>query len=156
MSMLTEQLQELFIQRKWTLAIAESCTGGLICSKLTRRAGSSAYFLGGVVSYANSVKSKSLQVPAEMIEKLGAVSGPVALAMAQNVRKSLGSSWSIGVTGIAGPTGGNAHKPVGTVWFAISGPECEVTDHQVFKGDREKVQDQAVEHALKLLLQNAK
>jgi PncC family amidohydrolase len=152
----SQKVQELFLENKWTLSIAESCTGGLISSLLTRRAGASAYFIGSVVSYANSVKVKSLHVSQDLIKKWGAVSEPVALAMAQNVRKSLESTWGLSVTGIAGPTGGSKEKPVGTVWFAIVGPGVEVTDCQVFSGDREKVQNQAAEHAQVLLTLHAK
>ena len=151
-SKLTDDLQNLFIQKKWTLTIAESCTGGLVSSQLTRRAGSSAYFLGSVVSYANSVKTKLLSVDDALLKKWGAVSEPVALAMAQNLRKSLGSSWSLGVTGIAGPTGGSKEKPVGTVWIALASADGSLDARKFNCGnDRATIREWAAKCALGML-----
>lgn len=105
-----------------TLTTAESCTGGLVAQRLTSVAGSSAFFLGGVVSYSNELKHQLLGVPLEMLAEHGAVSEPVARAMARGVRDRYGSGYGLGITGIAGPGGGSAEKPVGTVHLTVSGP----------------------------------
>ncbi|WP_456371431.1 CinA family nicotinamide mononucleotide deamidase-related protein [Thermodesulfatator atlanticus] len=131
-----------------TLAVAESCTGGLIASRLTRIPGSSAYFERGVVTYSNQAKIEILGVPEEAINRHGAVSKPVALAMAEGVRKLSGTTYGIGVTGIAGPTGGSAQKPVGTVWIGFSCPEDTVAQCFLFPGERHLVQDYAASTAL--------
>ena len=104
--------------KNFTVCTAESCTGGNIAHQITLVAGSSAYYVGGVVSYANEVKINTLGVPAEYIEQNGAVSKPVVEAMAMGVRKITNSDYSIATSGIAGPGGGSAEKPVGTVWMA--------------------------------------
>src|SRR6185312_6072607 len=101
-----------------TLTAAESCTGGLLSQRVTSVAGSSDYFLGGAVTYSNELKTKLVGVPAEMIAEHGAVSEPVARAMAEGVRTHLGSDWGVGITGVAGPGGGTPEKPVGTVHIA--------------------------------------
>lgn len=106
----------------WTLGTAESCTGGLLAHYITTLAGSSAFFQGGVVSYANCVKRDLLGVPEEMLLAYGAVSEPVALAMAQGARRALGVDVAVSVTGIAGPSGGTEAKPVGTVYLAMASP----------------------------------
>jgi len=147
---------ERFLSKNWTLSTAESCTGGLLAATLAQRPGISSVFIGSCVTYANSAKRDLLQVPDDMLKSHGAVSGPVALAMAQNVRKSLKSSWSVSITGIAGPAGGSEEKPVGTVWFGISGPGIEATEKKLFKGDRLAIQKQAAEHALRFLLEQSK
>ena len=103
-----------------TIATAESCTGGLLAERLTRISGSSAYFLGGVVSYSNTLKSAWVDVPAEIIESRGAVSAEVAIALADGIRRRTGATLGVGITGVAGPTGGSPEKPVGTVHVAIA------------------------------------
>jgi PncC family amidohydrolase len=108
--------------KKWTLGVAESCTGGLLSHYITSLSGSSAFFLGGVVSYSNQVKRDLLGVPEEMLSTYGAVSEPVALAMAQGARRVLRVDVAASVTGIAGPLGGTESKPVGTVYIAVASP----------------------------------
>ena len=105
-----------------TVAVAESCTGGGIGAALAAIPGASDVFLGGVIAYANSVKQQLLGVPAALLDAHGAVSDPVALAMAEGTRRVTGASWGIAVTGVAGPGGGSADKPVGLVHIAIAGP----------------------------------
>lgn len=136
------------------LATAESCTGGLLAERITRVAGSSGWFLGGVVSYSNQLKERLLGVPAELLAAHGAVSRPVALAMAEGARASCGSDWALAITGIAGPEGGSEEKPVGTVHLALAGPGGEL-DHELrrFPGDRAAVRWQASQLALEMLRQ---
>lgn len=132
-----------------TLTVAESCTGGLLAERLTRIPGSSEYFLGGVVSYDNRIKSELLGIEPALIETHGAVSEPVAVAMAAGVRRALRSDYGIGITGVAGPGGGSEAKPVGTVHIALAGPGDLVEHHKVrFPGDRERVRSQSVQWAL--------
>lgn len=135
-----------------TLALAESCTGGLVSERLTRVPGSSDYVLGGAVTYTNELKTQLVGVPAGMIAEHGAVSEPVARAMAEGVRRALGSDYGIGVTGVAGPGGGSEAKPVGTVHIALAGPQGE-TDHRKvrFPGDRERVRWHSSQLALEML-----
>ncbi|MCT0203434.1 competence/damage-inducible protein A [Synechococcus sp. CS-602] len=114
---------ELLRQRGQTLAVAESCTGGGLGAALAGVAGASDVFLGGVISYSNRIKQELMEVPAGTLAAYGAVSDPVALAMAEGVRRRLGSDWAMAVTGIAGPGGGSADKPVGQVHFAVAGPD---------------------------------
>jgi nicotinamide-nucleotide amidase len=116
-----EIVGEMLRQRRLTIAVAESCTGGLVMSRLTDIPGSSAYVTGGVVAYSNEVKIALVGVPAALIEAHGAVSEPVAMAMADGIRERTGAHIGIGVTGIAGPGGGSEQKPVGTVAIAVSG-----------------------------------
>ena len=106
-----------------TLSTAESCTGGYVSHLITSVPGSSAYFIGGVVSYANAVKMEELGIPSDMLELNGAVSQPVVERMAQGVRQALKTDWSIALSGVAGPDGGTEEKPVGTVWMAVAGPD---------------------------------
>lgn len=113
---------EMLLQRGETLSSAESCTGGVVASKFTAMSGASAYFMGGVVSYDNSVKEGVLGVRRESLEKYGAVSEQVAREMAEGVRRLCGTTYGISTTGIAGPTGGTPDKPVGTVWMAVATP----------------------------------
>lgn len=136
-----------------TIATAESCTGGMIAARLTDRAGSSSYVLGGIVSYANEVKSGALGVPTELIAELGAVSEPVAAAMADGARAATGASVAVSTSGIAGPGGAVPGKPVGTVCFglAIEG-RATVTVTKRFHGDRAAVRLAATNFALHLVL----
>lgn len=139
-----------------TLSLAESCTGGLVSERLTRVPGSSDYFLGGAVTYTNELKSALVGVPPALIAAHGAVSEPVARAMAEGVRRALGSDWGIGITGVAGPGGGSEAKPVGTVHLALAGPGTSgegETDHRrvIFPGDREKIRWHASQLALEML-----
>jgi nicotinamide-nucleotide amidase len=135
-----------------SVATAESCTGGLVASRLTAVPGSSDYFVAGVVAYANQAKVTLLGVPEELLARHGAVSESVACALAAGARDWLGADYGIGITGVAGPGGGSDDKPVGTVHHAVAGPRGEVS-HRVarFPGDRERVRWQASQLALELL-----
>jgi nicotinamide-nucleotide amidase len=148
---LEEVVANALIANKSTISTAESCTGGLLAERLTRTPGSSAYFLGGVVSYSNELKSSWVDVPAEMIQAHGAVSAEVALALADGIRRRTGSTLGVGITGVAGPGGGTPEKPVGLVHIALTdgGPPRE---HAIrFPGDRERVRWQASQTALDLV-----
>ncbi|GAA4441603.1 competence/damage-inducible protein A [Ravibacter arvi] len=122
-----EKVGQLLAEKGATLATAESCTGGYIAHRITGIPGSSTYFLGGVVSYANEVKEAVLDVPSEYLKTYGAVSEQVAEAMAEGVRTRLGATFAISTTGIAGPGGGTEEKPVGTIWIACAGPQGTVS-----------------------------
>jgi nicotinamide-nucleotide amidase len=132
-------LARLFREKKVTLSLAESCTGGMIASRITAMAGSSAYFLEGNVTYSNEAKTRMLGVPAELIEQHGAVSAEVARAMAEGARKAAGSDLAVSVTGIAGPDGGTAEKPVGTVYIGIADATGCRAERFNFQGDRTRV-----------------
>lgn len=114
-----EAVQKLFIEKGWTLSCAESCTGGAVASRITQHPGSSGYFLGSIVSYANEVKTAALNVPEEMIEEHGAVSGEVVKQMVKGALELTGSDFALAVSGVAGPGGGTEQKPVGLVWCAV-------------------------------------
>lgn len=135
------------------MATAESCTGGLIAGACTDVSGSSDWFERGFVTYSNAAKTGLLGVPAELIEHQGAVSEPVARAMAAGARSHAPVQLAVAVTGVAGPTGGSADKPVGTVWFGWATPAGTFTEHQRFDGDRAAVRAATVRHALAGLLQ---
>ena len=134
-----------------TVAAAESCTGGLLGGRFTALAGSSDYYLGGVVSYANSVKRDVLGVPTELLETVGAVSPEAAAAMAQGVRRLTGATYGLSITGVAGPGGGTPEKPVGLVYLGCADAAGVVTRRQVFPGDRDAIRRWAVVAALHLL-----
>jgi len=134
-----------------TIATAESCTGGLLAERLTRISGSSAYFLGGVVSYSNALKSAWVDVPAETIESRGAVSAEVAVALADGIRRRTGATLGVGITGVAGPTGGTPEKPVGTVHIAIADASASKERGVFFPGERERIRWQASQTALDLV-----
>ena len=142
-----------FISQKATLAVAESCTGGLLAKRLTDIAGSSRYFLGGIVSYNNNVKVSTLGVPIEILQAHGAVSKETVIAMAEGVRQKLGSTWGVGITGIAGPTGATPGKPVGLVYVGLAGPRSARAFRFRFWGSRDAIRRRAVIAALDLLRQ---
>ena len=144
-------LGKLLVERGWTLGVAESCTGGLICHQITNVSGSSAFFVGGIVPYANRIKRDLLGVPERLLIAHGAVSAQVAMALARGVRKVLGSDVGISVTGIAGPTGGSPQKPVGTVYVALSSPLGDQVRHYLWDSDREGNKRLFAEAALALL-----
>jgi PncC family amidohydrolase len=132
-----------------TLAVAESCTGGLLAGAITSVPGSSDYFLGGVVAYHNAVKTGALGVPPRLIESRGAVSGEVALSMAEGVLERLSADVAIATTGVAGPGGGSREKPAGTVWVAVVIRGGDRYSHRFrFRGDRGKVRRDAVRASL--------
>ncbi len=156
---LTNAVATAFSQRGWTLAVAESCTGGLLAANLTDLAGSSQWFERGYVTYSNAAKVACLQVSPMLIEAEGAVSEAVASAMVLGAQLSSGVTAAISITGIAGPSGGTAAKPVGTVCFGwalergdVSNQITTTTAH--FLGDRQSVRHQAVIFALRGLLQS--
>jgi PncC family amidohydrolase len=134
------------------LAVAESCTGGLLAATITDQPGSSAYFTGGIVAYSNEVKEALLGVPADVIQRHGAVSAEVAEAMAEGVRRSLGADIGVAVTGIAGPADDGTSKPVGLTHIWVEGPEGGEGRQFEFAGDRWANRRAAVAEALKLLL----
>ena len=134
-----------------TLAIAESCTGGLIGDTLTNIPGASAFYLLGIIAYDNAAKTKILKVPASVLTKCGAVSAPVAVGMATGVRKILKTDYGLSVTGIAGPGGASKLKPVGLVFIALSSPQKTIVKKFLFKGSRLAIKKQAAQSALKML-----
>ena len=146
-----EKLIKTLIAKKLTCATAESCTGGGVGYAITGVAGSSAVFWGGIISYDNSVKRDVLGVPEEVLATKGAVSSECAAAMAEGARRRLNTDLAVSITGIAGPGGGSAEKPVGLVWFGLASKSGTTTEKKIFPGDREAVRTAAIEHALTLL-----
>jgi len=137
--------------RQATLAVAESCTGGMIAQRITTVPGSSRSFLGGAIVYSNELKTAFADVPAELIEQHGAVSEDVAKALAVGIRKRTGATMGVGVTGIAGPTGATEEKPVGLVYIAVSDAQKTECLERTFKGDRTRVREWATQQALDLI-----
>ncbi len=150
---LITRLAQRLREHGWMMATAESCTGGLIAGACTELSGSSDWFERGFVSYSNLAKTELLGVSAELIDTHGAVSEPVARAMATGAVERSGARCAVAVTGVAGPTGGSPEKPVGTVWFAWCTPAGVFTERQRFNGDRAAVRRATVAHALGGLLQ---
>ena len=151
---LAARVGRALLARGVRLAIAESCTGGLVGGRVTSVPGSSRYLLGAVVAYHNSAKTALLRVPRRTLGRFGAVSAPVAAAMARGARRVFKAGIAVAVTGIAGPGGGSAGKPVGLVYVAVCGfgrTRCRGT---VFPGDRGRVRDQAADLALNMLLEH--
>ena len=146
-----EKLVDLLKARSLTCATAESCTGGGVGSAITSVPGSSAVFLGGVISYANEVKRDVLGVSGADLTRVGAVSPEVAAQMADGARRLLKTDLAVSLTGIAGPDGGSAEKPVGLVWFGLATKGGVRTEKAIFRGDRARVREQAVTHALGML-----
>lgn len=142
----------LLISRGLWLAVAESCTGGLISHLITNVPGSSAYYRGGITAYANEAKTRLLGVRVETLERHGAVSEATVLEMARGVRAVLSADLGISVSGIAGPAGGTPEKPVGTTWIGLSVPDVERGWHFIFSGGRMQVKEQAAQKALELLI----
>ncbi len=153
---LEQVVGELLTWRGYTLATAESCTGGLLAGRITDVPGSSAYFLEGVVSYSNEAKTDLLGVPRELIEAHGAVSEPVAKAMAEGIRRRAGATFGIGVTGIAGPGGGTEEKPVGLVYLALADDSATQVRKLFFPSDRQFIRTLAVNSALDLVRRRIK
>jgi PncC family amidohydrolase len=146
------QVGELLRKRGLRLAVAESCTGGLIGHLLTNVAGSSTYYMGSVTAYAYEAKVRLLGVSWSSLEKYGAVSSEIALEMAHGIRIALAADIGISVTGIAGPGGGMPGKPVGTTWIGLSSPKDEYARHFLWTGDRLAVKEQSAQAALNLLV----
>ena len=149
---ITEKLAVALRARGWRMVTAESCTGGLIAAACTDLAGSSDWFERGFVTYSNAAKAELLGVPPESIAQHGAVSEPVARAMAEGALRRSHAQLSVAVTGVAGPGGGSADKPVGTVWFAWCADGRTESQRMRFDGDRAAVRAQTVLHALQGLL----
>jgi len=149
---LVNRLSALLLSQRKQVCTAESCTGGLIAKTFTDRAGSSDWFERGFVTYSNSAKSEMLAVPASVIEDYGAVSEPVAVAMASGALRHSHADFAIAVTGVAGPGGGSAEKPVGTVWIAVA--SSDQVDARLFRfdGDRAAVRDATLQAAIAMLL----
>ncbi len=145
---LSQAVGELLRQRGETLAVAESCTGGLLGATLTDIPGSSDYFLGGHIVYSNAAKTKFLDIPPALLQRVGAVSREVAELLARNVRTAFGATYGIGITGIAGPGGGTPEKPVGTVWIALATPESVEARRYLFGTDRAANRQRSVAAAL--------
>lgn len=151
-SLVDDQVAAMLVAQGLTVAVGESCTGGLVSARLTERAGSSAYVLGGVVAYSNEVKQALLGVPPAVLEQAGAVSSETALALAEGARARLGADLGIGVTGVAGPGGGTPEKPVGLVWVAVSGSDGRRLVRQIqLPGARVDVRERTTTLALHLL-----
>ena len=146
------ELADLLLKKRLLLATAESCTGGLIAAACTDLAGSSAWFERGFVTYSNAAKIELLEVDADLIAQHGAVSEEVARAMAQGALNRSCAHVAVSVTGVAGPTGGTAAKPVGTVWFGFATSTGVVTETRLFPGDRTAVRQATVQHALEQLI----
>ena len=141
----------LLRERGATLAVAESCTGGMLGARVTAVPGSSQYFAGGFITYSNEMKRSMLGVPAETLERFGAVSAETAEAMANGARQGTGATYAISITGVAGPEGGTEEKPVGLVYLALAGPEGTAVTHRRFIGDRERIRVFTTQAALDLL-----
>lgn len=152
MTKLEFQIGDLLRARGWTLATAESCTGGLIADRITNAAGSSDYFAGGVVAYAYEAKVTLLGVSWDTLKAHGAVSREIVLEMARGARKALNADVVISVSGIAGPGGGLPNKPVGTVWIGLAAPDGEWTRLLHFDGDRIQNKSSAADAALQFLV----
>ena len=151
-SNLTKTLAQILLSRNWSVSLAESCTGGLVCATLTELAGSSEWFERGYITYSNEAKAECLDVPPQLIQSHGAVSEEVAKAMAEGARINSGSNVAISITGIAGPSGGSAEKPVGTVCFGWATENQTLTKTMHFDGDRQMIRQQAAEFALTELI----
>lgn len=152
---LAERLQGICLGRGLTVSLAESCTGGLIAATITEVAGSSGYFLGGVVSYANSAKAALLDVPDATLAAHGAVSAQVAKAMAKGAQARFGAALAASVTGIAGPDGGTEDKPVGLTYVAIATAAGEEVRRLQLVGDRQQIREAAARAALEWLIEAA-
>ena len=151
---LVSQLASALLKKQWHLSTAESCTGGLVAAAITALAGSSDWFERGYVTYSNSAKSEDIHVSPELIAQHGAVSDQVARAMAVGAKQSSHAEVALSITGIAGPTGGSAQKPVGTVCFAwILANDAIHSETKLFSGNRQEVRQQAYEFSLKRLLE---
>ena len=143
-----QTVADSLLRRQWMLATAESCTGGMVAAACTDLAGSSAWFERGFVTYSNAAKTQMLGVDALLITSHGAVSEPVARAMAQGALRRSAAQVALAITGVAGPGGGSVAKPVGTVWFGFAGPWGVHSELQHFGGDRAAVRQAAALHAL--------
>jgi nicotinamide-nucleotide amidase len=142
---------DLCREHGWTLATAESCTGGLVGAALTTLAGASDVYVGGVIAYSNDVKRSQLGIPDETLRAHGAVSAETAVSMAAGARRALDADVAVSVTGVAGPGGGSPDKPVGLVYITVSSPDGDATEKLQLDGDRERIRTDATSAALQLL-----
>jgi len=146
------QIGNILRERKLTLALAESCTGGLVSDRITNVPGSSEYFLGGIVAYAYEVKVALLNVSWDSLNAHGAVSQEVVLEMARGARQTLKADITASISGIAGPGGGTLDKPVGTVWLGLAAPDGEWERQFHFSGNREQIKSSSADAVLQLIL----
>lgn len=146
------EVARLMTERGWTVACGESCTGGLLMHRFTNIPGSSAFFVGGVVAYSNSVKHSVLGVQENTLNVFGAVSEQVAAAMARGVRALVGAKIGVGITGIAGPDGGTADKPVGLTYISLVTADLSMTKRFIWTGERIPNKEASAEAALQMLL----
>jgi PncC family amidohydrolase len=153
MESLEERVKVVFTAKQLTIATAESCTGGLLAGRITEVSGSSAYFVGGVVSYSYSAKEALLGVDHDTLLAEGAVSEAVARQMARGARTRLQTDVAVSITGVAGPTGGTPDKPVGLTWIGLSDSTGERAERFVWEGDRGENREQSVEVALRMLIE---
>ncbi|MFH0826479.1 MAG: CinA family protein [Candidatus Omnitrophota bacterium] len=151
MQLLEKQIHKFLIKNNKSLSVAESCTGGLLSSLLTRSSGSSRYFKLGVVTYSNQAKHRILSIPVKMMKQKGSVSMDVAKDMAQAVRRLAKTDFGIGITGVAGPTGGSPQKPIGTVFIAVSSQNKTIIKEFHFAGNRDRIRNASALKALELL-----
>ncbi len=151
MKKILREIARKLIKENLTLAVCESCTGGMLGSIITSLSGSSKYFKGGIIAYSNEVKDKIVGVKNHTLKKFGAVSRETAREMAQGVRRRLGSDIGIGITGIAGPTGGTKEKPVGLVYISVADRHRTIINRYIFKGVRESIRKKACSAALEAL-----
>ncbi|MEA4892776.1 MAG: nicotinamide-nucleotide amidohydrolase family protein [Peptococcaceae bacterium] len=147
-----ETLASVLLQKGETLAVAESCTGGLLAGYITGLAGSSQFFKGGVVSYTDEVKERVLEVPARVLEQFGAVSSPVARAMAEGAARVCGSDFGISITGLSGPDTDGSQNPIGLVYLGASYHGKSTVKSYIFKGDRQQIRGAAVKSAMEMAL----
>ncbi|MGA3050448.1 MAG: CinA family protein [Chitinispirillaceae bacterium] len=150
---LSEELGALLLKNHLTLAVAESCTGGLLGAAITESPGASRYFIGGIISYDNSIKTRILNIPVATLEKHGAVSAEIVAAMAAGVCKLFLSDAAIAVSGIAGPNGGTEGKPVGLVFIGIAFHDVIRTFEYRLRGMRSEIREQSVEQGLRRLIE---
>lgn len=153
---LISSLIKILREKKYSVGFAESCTGGLLSAEVAKIPGVSDVFKGSVVSYSNEIKKDLLAVKPETLDAVGAVSREVVLEMATGARNTLHVEISAAISGVAGPTGGSADKPVGLVWIASQGPNFQVAEKFQFRGSRVEIQKQAVEAAIELMIKNLK
>lgn len=153
MQRMINQIHKLLMKNNKTIAVAESCTGGYLSTLLTQHSGSSQYFLMGAVVYSNKAKSSFLKIPSKIIEQKGAVSQEVSRKMAESVRKLAKADFGIGITGVAGPIGGSPHKPVGTVFIAVSSKKASGCKRFRFSGNRACIRKKSALKALEILKQ---
>ena len=145
---LEKNIGDLLRRKGWTLSIAESCTGGLVCDRITDVSGSSDYFMGGMVTYSNESKAEHLGIPVNFIRRYGAVSAQVAKRMAKGVRKVFGTNFGLSTTGVAGPTGGTKRSPIGRVFIGLTDGRRTWVKKLDLKGSRREIKEKATEKTL--------